>query len=72
VQVKSLIMRKGANNIPLTYSLVLKDNRWEIYDLSVEGISLLQSFKAQFATELSQGSFEDLIDKLTQHNVQAI
>lgn len=72
VQVKSLIVRKKANSIPLTYSLVLKDNRWEIYDLSVEGVSLLQSFKTQFAAELAQGSLEDLIDKITKHDVRPL
>ncbi|MEE9452001.1 MAG: ABC transporter substrate-binding protein [Gammaproteobacteria bacterium] len=72
VQVKSLVIRKQTSNIPLTYNLVLKDNHWKIYNLCVEGVCLLQSFNAQIDAALSKGSFEDLIDKLTERSVAQV
>ena len=40
-----------------------------MYDLSVEGISLLQSFRSQFASELAQGqTVAQIISELQKHN----
>lgn len=68
VNVNSLIVRSQGNNIPLNYSLVLLNNEWKIYDMSVEGVSLLQSFRSQFAQELTQGNIDQLITNLKKHN----
>lgn len=67
--VDSHIVQKNGNKVPITYSLILKNGQWKIYDLKVEGVSLLQSFRSQFASELTQGkSVDDLIKQLQQHN----
>lgn len=69
LDVDSHIVQKNGNKVPITYSLILKDGQWKIYDLKVEGVSLLQSFRSQFASELTQGkSVDDLIKQLQQHN----
>jgi len=72
VRVDSIIVRPSANNVPLNYSLVLIGNEWKIYDMSVEGVSLLQSFRSQFAQELSQGNMDQLIANLKKHNQKPI
>ena len=66
--VSSVIVRQSGRNIGLDYSVVLISGRWKIYDIRIEGVSLLESFRAQFASELSQGSFDQLIAKLAAHN----
>jgi phospholipid transport system substrate-binding protein len=71
VRVNSQIVRTHANNIPLTYSLVSKNGQWKIYDLSVEGVSLLQSFRSQFAQALQNSNMKDLIQQMRQHSVQS-
>lgn len=68
VQVKSEIVRHQESNIPMDYSMVLKGAQWKIYDMSIEGVSLLQSFRSQFAAELASGSFESLIQRLADKN----
>ncbi|MBN1684318.1 MAG: ABC transporter substrate-binding protein [Gammaproteobacteria bacterium] len=55
VLIQSQIIRQDGPPVPLDYRLAWISNRWKIYDLNVEGVSLLQSFHAQFASELSQG-----------------
>lgn len=70
VRVNSQIIRTHANNIPLTYSLVSKNGHWKIYDLSVEGVSLLQSFRSQFAQALQNSNMKDLIQQMRQHKTQ--
>ncbi len=64
VKVKSFIMKPNGRNIPITYSMVNKSNRWKVYDMSVEGVSLLQSYKSQFAQYLQSNSLSNLILKL--------
>lgn len=66
VRVNSLIVRPSAKDIPLAYSLVNKNGQWRVYDLSVEGVSLLQSFRSQFAQELRNGSMADLLKQMQQ------
>ena len=61
LKVNSIITRPNGAVIPLSYNLVSKNGQWKIYDLSVEGISLLQSFKSQFAQVLQTSNMHDLV-----------
>lgn len=71
IRVNSLIMRSNKNNIPLNYSLVTQNGQWKIYDLSVEGVSLLQSFRSQFAQALKGSNIQDLIKQMQERNKAA-
>ena len=64
VRVKSFIVRPSGNNIPILYSMVKIKGRWKVYDMSVEGVSLLQSYKSQFGQFLKNNSLSQLITKL--------
>jgi phospholipid transport system substrate-binding protein len=55
ILVHSQIMRTNAPPITLDYRLIRFNQHWKIYDLNIEGISLLQSFYSQFLAELSSG-----------------
>lgn len=61
VRVNSVIVRPQAKNIPVSYSLIAKGNTWKVFDLSVEGVSLLQSFRNQFASVLQQSDMAHLL-----------
>ncbi|MCH9689577.1 MAG: ABC transporter substrate-binding protein [Gammaproteobacteria bacterium] len=63
-RVNSVIIRPSGQKIPLSYSLVLKKDTWKIYDFSVEGVSLLQSFKTQFGQILRVSNMDSLINEL--------
>ena len=62
--VNSTIHRPSKKDIMLTYRLVLKNGQWKIYDFSVEGVSLLQSFKTQFAAALNSNRLQEVINKM--------
>lgn len=70
VQVNSQILQQNGPAIPVSYRLIKQGDDWKVYDFSVEGISMLESFRSQFAAELSQGNLDALISKLEQHNNQ--
>lgn len=70
VRVNSVIVRPNGQNIALSYSLVSKNNVWKIYDLNVEGVSLLQSFRTQFGQILRNSSMKALIAEM-HHTTKA-
>ena len=61
--VRTIILRKGVE-VPMDYSMLLKENVWKIYDVKIEGISLLKNYRAQFKSVLMKNNPEYLIDML--------
>ena len=51
-------------NISMLYKFYRTGNGWKIYDLEVEGISLIVSYRKQFDQILSSGNIDDLIRQL--------
>jgi phospholipid transport system substrate-binding protein len=70
VQVDSNIIRDSGPPINVSYRLMQVGGQWKLYDFSVDGISLVQSFRSQFVQELQQAGIDGLISKLAQHNAQ--
>lgn len=70
VDVSSRIARSDGPPVSVNYRLVLASSGWKLFDMSVEGVSLLESFRSQFADKLSQGNMDDLIQQLAQHNAR--
>ncbi len=68
VKVDSTIIRTDGPSIAVGYRLILRGSEWKLYDLIVEGVSMLESFRSQFADQLSRGNMQDLIQKLEEHN----
>lgn len=67
LEVNSEINSEG-NVIRVTYRLLRKGTAWKLYDMSVEGVSLLESFRAQFSDLLKQGDVAALLKKMSNHN----
>ncbi len=68
VEVSSEIHSPQNQSIHVTYHLVRSGDGWRLYDMSVEGVDMLESFRAQFADILSQGDMNLLLQRLSNHN----
>lgn len=68
IQVDSYIRENGKESIKVTYRLIYSGNTWKVYDIIIEGVSLLKGFQAQFESEIQQQGLPALIDRLRQHN----
>lgn len=68
VQVQSMIIRQNGPSIPVSYRVVRQGSEWKIYDFSVEGVSILESFRSQFANDLAGNSLDNLIANIERHN----
>lgn len=72
VQVNSQIIQPGGPSIPVTYRLISRGNGWKVYDMSVDGISLVQSFRTQFANQINQSGMDGLLATMAKHNKQPL
>lgn len=54
----------GKTEIPLDYRLLNKSGDWRVYDVVVDGVSLVSNYRGQFAKILRTSPYEDLIEKL--------
>lgn len=68
IKVDSEIIRSDGPSIPVSYRLINKGSQWKLYDMVVEGVSLLESFRSQFSDKLSRGDMAELITELKRHN----
>ena len=62
--VKSEIQRIGATPIRVDYKLYLSKNRWQVYDVIIEGVSLTKSFRDQVSLSIEQDGLAQAISKL--------
>jgi phospholipid transport system substrate-binding protein len=63
-QVRSIIVRRSGQEIAVSYNLRYQNGSWKIVDLSVENVSIVNNYQAQYAGTLSQGGLKYLIEKL--------
>jgi phospholipid transport system substrate-binding protein len=69
VHVDSQIIRRDGAPINVNYSLIRQGSNWMLYDMTVEGVSLIESFRSQFYDKVSQGSdMAGLIQYISDHN----
>jgi len=71
VTVRTEIIEKGKQPVALNYSLHKKDKGWKVYDISVDGVSLISNYRTSFASEIKQTSIDALIERLEKHNQKA-
>jgi len=62
---KTRIVTKQETEIPVDYRLFLKDGRWAVYDVSIEGISLIGNYRTQFNAVIQRSGYPDLVARLT-------
>lgn len=54
----------GKTEIPLDYRLINKANDWRVYDVVVDGISLVNNYRGQFTKIIKSSSYLDLVEQL--------
>ena len=67
--VRTLVLTKRNQQVPLEYRLHKTDGRWKIYDVLVEGISLVNNYRSQFNQIISSSSYDALVQKMKAREV---
>ncbi|MDR2875038.1 MAG: ABC transporter substrate-binding protein [Methylobacillus sp.] len=69
VTVKTQIIQSGAQPLAIDYSLLKEsDGSWKVYDVVIEGVSLVTNYRSQFANEVKQNGMDALIKRLADKN----
>jgi phospholipid transport system substrate-binding protein len=64
--VRSRVVTPKGSEVGIEYRLYRTADRWAVYDINVDGVSLVGSYKAQFNRLLQRGSFAELLKQLRQ------
>ena len=64
VVVKSEVLQPGGPSIPVSYRMRIKDDAWLVYDLSIDGVSLVTSYRGTFDQEVRKGGIDGLLKYL--------
>lgn len=72
VDVPMEVVQSGGPGIPMTLSLYLNSaEEWKVYDVKIEGISLVTNYRSSFSRDINNGGIEKLIEDLAQRNQKA-
>ncbi len=66
--IKTVIIKPGESNIPVDYDMEKTASGWKVYDLSVEGVSLVTNYRSTFSDQIQQSGIEGLIKTLVEKN----
>jgi phospholipid transport system substrate-binding protein len=70
--VRTKIITKGGTEIPVDYRMQRAGERWLVYDVSIEGVSLIANYRAQFNRIIQQSSFKELVGQLAARKDEAL
>jgi len=63
VEVRSTVLRKNGD-VPIYYRVIMKDGSWRVYDVVIEGVSLINNYRSQFREILANNPPESLLETL--------
>ena len=62
--VKTMITAKQGSDIPVDYRMHMKSGRWAVYDVIIEGVSLVSNYRTQFNKIIQTESYDALVQRL--------
>jgi len=62
--VRTEVVNKRDLNVVVEYRLLQRDGNWQVYDVVIEGVSLVNNYRTQFHNIVSRESYDSLVKKL--------
>jgi phospholipid transport system substrate-binding protein len=73
VIVKTEVLQPGIQPVGVNYRMSSKSGQWKVYDIMIEGVSLVTNYRTTFTNEVQQkGSLGAVIDSLAKRNAEAL
>jgi phospholipid transport system substrate-binding protein len=71
--VRTEVVKPGTNKaIPIDYDMYLPKNQWKVYDVKVDGVSLVMNYRSSYAEEIRKSGLDGLIDQLKNKSADAM
>lgn len=68
VVVNTEVSESGAPSIPINYSLYQDGDDWKVFDVVIDGVSLVSNYRTSFASQIRRYKLDGLIKKIEQRN----
>lgn len=68
--VKTQVVAPDKPAIPIDYRIIKKETGWSIYDITLEGVSLVNNYRTQFNSIIRNNSYEELVNRLRKKTIQ--
>jgi phospholipid transport system substrate-binding protein len=62
--VRTKLTTKQGTDIPIEYRMLRRGDRWMVYDVVIEGISLIANYRAQFNKIIQTSSYQELVQRM--------
>jgi phospholipid transport system substrate-binding protein len=73
VIVKTQVLQPGLQPVDVNYRMLLSHGDWKVYDIMIDGVSLVTNYRATFNDEIqNKGSLSAVIDNLVKRNAEAL
>ncbi|MGH7355976.1 MAG: MlaC/ttg2D family ABC transporter substrate-binding protein [Candidatus Rokuibacteriota bacterium] len=69
--VRTRLVTRQRTEIPVEYRMHRRDGRWLVYDVAIEGVSLVANYRAQFNKTIQTASYSGLVERLRAKHDEA-
>jgi phospholipid transport system substrate-binding protein len=70
VTVRTEVAQSGGVPIPISYSMFHREDGWKVYDVTIDGISLVSNYRSSFSSEIKDQGMDKLIQRLVERNAK--
>lgn len=70
VTVHTEVNEAGGPSVPIDYQLYLKGNTWKVFDITIDGISLVANYRSSFAAQIRRDGIDGLIQTIERRNTE--
>lgn len=66
--IRTQIVQPGSPPIPINYEMYHGDDGWKVFDITIDGVSLVINYRSTFRSEIRKNGVDGLIARLAKHN----
>ena len=66
--VKTAVIQQGGPPIPIDYAMEKMDSGWKVYDVVIDGASLVTTYRGSFNDQIQKGGIDGLVKTLQERN----
>lgn len=68
VTVRTAVVQQGGPQIPIDYAMEKADSGWKVYDVVIDGASLVTTYRGSFNDQVQRGGIDGLLKTLAERN----
>ena len=68
VVVRTAVIQQGGPPIPIDYAMEKGDSGWKVYDVVIDGVSLVTTYRGSFNDQIQKGGIDGLVKTLADRN----